>query len=112
MLKSVLALMVDMMVDKRNNNGQKYVKKPIPVEAVQFNGHNIDEVNDFCQDAFVEDGWLCVSALEGIMKASNKVGDYVVKDAMGKFYICEKGIFEEMYEEADDRSYVCSSTFY
>ena len=82
---------------------KKYVKKPIPVEAVQFNGHNIDEVNDFCQDAFVEDGWLCVSVLEGIMKASNKVGDYVVKDAMGKFYICEKGIFEETYEEQPEQ---------
>lgn len=91
---------------------KKYVNKPIPVEAVQFNGRNIGEVNDFCQDASIEDGWLRLSTLEGIMKASNKVGDYVVKDAMGKFYICEKGIFEEMYEEADDRSYVCSSTLY
>ena len=101
MLKSVLALMVDMMVDKRNNNGQKYVKKPILVEAVQFNGHNIDEVNDFCQDAFVEDGWLRVYTLEGIMKASNRVGDYVVKGVIGEFYICEKSIFEETYEEVE-----------
>ena len=89
------------MVDKRNNNGQKYVKKPILVEAVQFNGHNIDEVNDFCQDAFVEDGWLRVYTLEGIMKASNRVGDYVVKGVMGEFYICEKSIFEETYEEVE-----------
>ena len=89
------------MVDKRNNNGQKYVKKPILVEALQFNGHNIDEVNDFCQDAFVEDGWLRVYTLEGIMKASNRVGDYVVKGVMGEFYICEKSIFEEIYEEVE-----------
>ena len=91
---------------------KKYVKKPIAVEAVQFNGHNIDEVNDFCQDAFVEDGWLWVSTLEGNMKASNKVGDYVVKGVMGEFYICEKGIFEETYEEVDDRNYICANMLY
>ena len=80
---------------------KKYVKKPILVEAIQFNGHNIDEVNDFCQDAFVEDGQLLVYTLEGIMKASNRVGDYVVKGVMGEFYICEKSIFEEIYEEVE-----------
>ena len=91
---------------------KRYVKKHIQVEAVQFNGCNIDEVNDFCKDAFIEDGWLWVSTLEGNMKASNKVGDYIVKGAMGEFYICEKGIFEETYEEVDDRSYACSSMLY
>ena len=80
---------------------KKYVKKPILVEAVQFNGCNIDEVNDFCKDAFIEDGWLWVSTLEGNMKASNKVGDYIVKGVMGEFYICEKSIFEETYEEVE-----------
>ena len=100
------------MVNRKIAMIKKYVKKPISVEAVQFNGHNIDEVNDFCQDAFVEDGWLWVSTIEGSMKASNKVGDYVVKGVMGEFYICEKRIFEETYEEVDDRNYICASMLY
>ena len=91
---------------------KKYVKKPIPIEAIQFDSTNIDEVNDFCPDAFIEDGWLKVHTLEGDMKASNKFGDYVVKGVRGEFYICEKAIFEETYEEVDDRNYVCSSMLY
>lgn len=91
---------------------KRYVKKPIPIEALQYDGHNIDEVNDFCQDAFVEDGWLYVHTLEGDMKAPNKVGDYVAKGIRGEFYICEKQIFEETYAEIDDRHDVCASMLY
>lgn len=91
---------------------KKYVKKPIPIDAVQYTGDNADEVQDFCPDAFIEDGWLNVSTLEGDIKASNKVGDYVVKGIKGEFYICEKNIFEETYEEVDSRNYACSSSLF
>lgn len=91
---------------------KKYVKKPIPIDAVQYTGDNIDEVQDFCSDAFIEDGWLNVSTFEGTMKASNKIGDYVVKGIKGEFYICEKSIFEETYEEVDERRYICSSSLF
>ena len=77
----------------------KYVKKPISVEAVQYTGKNFDEVQSFCIDAFIEDGWLYVPTLEGDMRAPSKAGDYVIKGIKGEFYICEKKIFEEMYEE-------------
>ena len=33
------------------------------------------------------------------MSAKNKYGDYVVKGPIGEFYICEKSVFEMMYEE-------------
>ena len=91
---------------------KKYVKKPIPIEAIQFDGKNFDEVNDFCKDAFIEDGWLHVHTLDGDMKAPNKLGDYVIKGIKGEFYICEKSIFEETYEEDDGRRYVCAGSLY
>lgn len=89
-----------------------YVKKPIPVEAMQYTGKNIDEVQDFCQSVVVEDGWLKVHTLEGFMKAPHKRGDYVVKGTIGEFYICDKKIFEDTYEEVDGRQYVGSSSMF
>lgn len=91
---------------------KKYVKKPIPVEAVQYTGKNFDEVQDFCVDAFIEDGWLHVHTLEGDMKAPSKAGDYVIKGIKGEFYICEKHVFEKAYEEAHDREYACTSSLF
>ncbi len=78
---------------------KKYVKKRIPVEAIQYDGSNFDEVQDFCPDAFVEDGFLKVRTLEGVMSSTNKTGDFVMKGIHGEFYICERNIFEESYEE-------------
>lgn len=91
---------------------KKYIKKPIPVEAVQYTGKNFDEVQSFCTDAFTEDGWLKVHTLEGDMKAPNRTGDYVIKGIKGEFYICEKSIFEKTYEEDDERRYACTSSFF
>ena len=30
----------------------KYRKKPVVIEALQFNGENWDEISDFCKDIF------------------------------------------------------------
>ena len=81
---------------------KKYVKKPIPVEAVQWNGINADEIADFSKDAFFEcdettGTTLFIRTLEGNMKA--RIGDYIIKGVRGEFYPCEKAIFEETYNE-------------
>jgi hypothetical protein len=59
--------------------GKKYVKRPIPVRAVQI-------PNPFA-----------VKTLEGTMKG--KADDYLVEGIKGELYICDKKIFEESYEE-------------
>lgn len=77
----------------------KYIKKPIPIEAVQYTGDNFKELYDFAgNDVYYQDGWVYVHTFEGDMKMKNKTGDYLIKGVHGEFYFCEKSVFEETYE--------------
>lgn len=82
-----------------------YRKKPMLVEACQFTGDNIQELqywgNDFVALADYNEDTICVHTLEGPIWGEK--GDYVVKGARGEFYICQKDIFEETYEPSDKR---------
>ena len=79
---------------------KKFVKKPIPVEAVQFTGDNFKELYDFAgNDIYFQDGYVYIHTLEGDMRMKNKTGDWLVKGIRGEFYSCERSIFEETYEE-------------
>ena len=80
---------------------KKYVKKPIPIEAVQWTGDNFEELYIFSDGGvYFQDGYVYIHTLEGDMKMKNKVGDYLIKGVRGEFYFCEKNIFEETYEES------------
>lgn len=80
---------------------KKYIKKPIPIEAIQWNGRNIDELVAFAGDnVYMQDGYVYVHSLEGDMRMANITGDYLVKGIRGEFYFCEQSIFEETYMEA------------
>ena len=83
---------------------KKYVKKPIPIEAVQFTGDNFRELYDFAgNDVYYQDGCVYVHTLEGDMKMKNKTGDYLIKGAKGEFCFCEKSVFEDTYEEQPEQ---------
>ncbi len=79
---------------------KKYRKKPIVIEAVQWDGSNMGEIlvtlgleqitNDFMTNA------LEIETLEGTMAAS--VGDYIIKGIKGEFYPCKPDIFVATYE--------------
>lgn len=87
----------------------KYVKKPIEVEALQIHG-NVSEIKEFIGengDVYIYDaGWkagadrphtaVIIHTLEGDMKATD--GDYIIKGVKGEFYPCRKDIFEETYD--------------
>lgn len=87
----------------------KYIKKPIEVEALQIHG-NVSEIKEFIGengDAYIDDAaWeagadrprtvVTIYTLEGIMRATD--GDYIIKGVKGEFYPCRKDIFEETYE--------------
>lgn len=79
---------------------KKYVNRPMTIEAIQYDGKNIDEVQNFCHEKIDE---MC-SVLE--------VGDYVVKDGHGCFSTCEKNLFQKKYEELDERKIVCAQSLY
>lgn len=78
---------------------KKYRKKPVVIEAVQFNGNNVDEVLEFAKDSFknplTKD--IIIFTLEGNMIVS--VGDYVIKGVNGEFYPCKPDIFVKTHEE-------------
>ncbi len=84
----------------------KYVKRPLPIEAVQFTGENSGEVMGFCPSAirlpYEEKAGVLMSipTLEGDMKANH--GDWIIKGIEGEFYPCKPSIFEASYEKAEE----------
>ena len=86
---------------------QKYRKKPVVIEAIQYIGlENIDEVQKFVGDNLTiytnKDNFpiaLYIQTLEGDMCAS--YGDYIIKGVNGEFYPCKPDIFEKTYEKVD-----------
>jgi hypothetical protein len=83
----------------------KYRKKPVVIEAVQYDGKNFFAIRDFVGDKLEirqghKAGWrLFIRTLEGDMEVS--VGDYVIKGVQGEFYPCKPDIFVETYELAE-----------
>ena len=83
-----------------------YMKKPIQIEAIQWNGKNFDEIKEFCKDAMIAyGGELIIPTLEDgkFIKAKHVAteGDYVIKGIRGEFYFCKEDIFNETYEEVE-----------
>lgn len=76
------------------------IKKPIPIEAVQYTGDNFSEVIEWIVqnrgEALFVNNSLIIRTLEGDHRCSP--GDYVIKGIRGEFYPCRKDIFEESYE--------------
>ena len=84
---------------------KKYIKKPIPVSALQWTGENYEEIKTFCTDVngvekcFKSDKTLWIETREGQLKAV--VGDYVMCGIEGEFYPCAESIFNKTYDEVD-----------
>lgn len=77
----------------------KFRKKPVGIEAVQFNGENHNEVIAFTNgNAMQRKGMqhLVIPTLEGEMRADK--GDWIIKGVQGEFYPCKPDIFEKTYE--------------
>jgi len=88
----------------------KYKKKPVVIEAIQFDGMNSLVINEFTKglasptdDSLGHSNWsekkLRIPTLEGLMIAN--AGDYVIKGVKGEFYPCKPDIFEMTYDKID-----------
>lgn len=91
----------------------KYQKKPIIIEALQWDGHNNSEIEDFafghtmwCGDLVhrrASESWmgvmLYIYTLMGQIKVEH--GDYIIKGLGGEFYPCRPDIFEQSYEKVE-----------
>ena len=81
----------------------KFRKKPLVIEAIQWNGKNRTEIARFMNEAGVSVGFnkvgVVIPTLEGMMEAS--LGDWIIKGVNGEFYPCKPDIFEKTYEPAE-----------
>ena len=82
---------------------KKYVKKFIPIEALQIS-NNPEELRAFLGESGTisliidsQEITVVIHTLEGSMTAHS--GDYIIKGIKGELYPCRKDIFEESYEE-------------
>ena len=87
------------------SNDMKYKKKPVVIEAVQWNGELLlFNVPRWLTDAqasevikFMSDDKAIIKTLEGDMILS--VGDYIIRGIKGEIYPCKPDIFEITYEK-------------
>ena len=91
----------------------KFRKKPVVVEAEQFNG-SADEagrIARWCGGATAYVGGnskrktparyvIDIMTLEGTMRAES--GDWIIQGVKGEFYPCKPDIFEATYEPVHD----------
>lgn len=83
----------------------KYVKKPIVIEAIQFindSPETIMEINEFMNLEKLRVNFnipnkpaVIIPTLEGDMRA--EIGDYIIKGINGEFYPCKPDIFVKTY---------------
>ena len=103
---------------------KKYRKKPVIIEAIQWNGKNLVDVSAFLynkthkealkeinssnisckiwydyESIIIREG-LTIDTLKGKMKAD--IGDYIIKGVNGEFYPCKPDIFDKTYEEVTE----------
>lgn len=84
---------------------KKYVKRLIPIEAIQYTGDNWQEIAKWMHEYGLPcgrtvDGNIIIHTLEGEMMG--RPGDYIIKGIRDEFYPCDREIFEESYEEYVD----------
>lgn len=79
----------------------KYRKKPLIIEAIQYNGDihtllgfGVPVIQNFLEDAPE------IETLEGDMTISH--GDYIIKGIKGEFYPIKEDIFLASYEAVDE----------
>ena len=68
----------------------KFRKKPVVIDAVQWNGDNFDDIRKLedksarCVRRIANDDTLVIATLEGDHTA--RIGDYIIKGVVGELY--------------------------
>lgn len=88
------------------NKVNRYVKKPVTIEAILYDGNNLRDIIEFMGNLVdfesfqnyidKDNGIFKILTLEGVMDA--QIGDYIIKGVKGEFYPCKPDIFELTYE--------------
>lgn len=81
----------------------KYRKKPVVIDAIKWDGLNLEEVKTFVGDSLVYYTYpsivMKIKTLEGEMQVNK--GDYIIKGIRGEFYPCKPAMFEATYEAVE-----------
>ncbi|MDP2629968.1 MAG: hypothetical protein Q8P56_01020 [Candidatus Uhrbacteria bacterium] len=81
----------------------EYRKKPVVIEAIQWEGANTVEISQFTGISLDEISAapfvnvLVIHTLEGDMTANK--GDWIIKGVKGELYPCKPDIFEATYDK-------------
>lgn len=80
---------------------QTFVKRPVEIQAIQFDKTNGAEIARWCSGTVIKDplerpAYLAIPTLEGTMTA--QVGDWIIRGVKGEFYPCKPDIFEATYQ--------------
>lgn len=80
----------------------KFVKIPVVIEAYQYTGQNLDDIEAFVGLLVRGEGpyEIFIPTLEGNMQVT--VGDWVIQGVAGEFYPCKDHIFQRTYKAVDD----------
>jgi hypothetical protein len=94
----------------------RYRKKPVVIDAVQFvcTGEGIRRLQEFCGEALGQivippdaKGEAEIVTLEDgehlTVKHIATEGDWIIKGVQGEFYPCKPDIFEQTYEEVNEK---------
>lgn len=90
---------------------QKYKKKPVELNAIQFTGHNVTDVTNFCGgpdefyviDDFDRENPLIVAAVYDKLHDSYvgvKLGDWILEGIKGEHWPVDREVFDGTYELA------------
>ena len=97
----------------------KYRKRPVEIEAMQLNDHNVYEVYSFIKgepnlqnhisqckwndyEDMVRKEGLKLKTLESDGETQTAaMGDFIIKGVKGEFYPCKPDIFELTYEKVE-----------
>jgi len=87
---------------------QRFKKKPVEIEAIQYTGKNDFEIGKWSNDLVYPSpvlepsennpsgSYLQIKTLEDVMTAI--VGDWIIKGVKGEFYPCKNDIFLMTYD--------------
>lgn len=93
----------------------KFKKKPVVIEAVQWNGKNFDEVMNFMQEFHgsklnyenaeqraLKTGIITITTMHEGQRVNVVPGDWIVPDGKpNTFYPIKPDVFEKTYEKVD-----------
>ncbi len=86
---------------------EKYITKPVVIEAAEWKGKNLDDVIEFCKENDIKPYFkygtlkgmtgMIIPTLEGDHVALK--GDFIIRGLKGEYYPCKPETFHPKYKK-------------